>query len=141
MAGVRPLAVKAMGWGRRQRCNPDRFGFPRGHAVRQKGFFGFRTGDVVRAVVEAVGDRTELLFDGGIRRGTDVVKALALGARACMIGRPYLYGLGAAGQAGVEHAIRLLRAEIDRAQALLGRPTLADLDRRTVRLPTTWLRD
>src|SRR5207302_10135676 len=97
--------------------------------------------EVLPEVADAVGARTEVLFDGGIRRGTDVVKALALGARACMLGRPYLYGLGAGGQAGVEHAIGLLRAEVDRAQALLGRPMLADLDRRTVRLPATWLRD
>jgi L-lactate dehydrogenase (cytochrome) len=97
--------------------------------------------EVLPEVAEAAGGRIEVLFDGGIRRGTDVIKALALGARACMIGRPYLYGLGAAGQAGVEHAINLLRAEIDRAQALLGRPTLAELDRSAVRLPASWLRD
>ena len=97
--------------------------------------------EVLPEVADAVADRIEVLFDGGIRRGTDVVKALALGARACMVGRPYLYGLAAQGQAGVERAIDLLRAEIDRAQALLGRPQLADMDRRTVRLPTTWLRD
>jgi L-lactate dehydrogenase (cytochrome) len=97
--------------------------------------------EVLPEVADAVGTRLEVLFDGGIRRGTDVLKALALGARACMIGRPYLYGLGAAGQAGVERSIAILRAEIDRAQALLGRPALADLDRRTVRLPATWLRD
>jgi L-lactate dehydrogenase (cytochrome) len=97
--------------------------------------------EVLPEIVDAVDGRIEVLFDGGIRRGTDVIKALALGARACMIGRPYLYGLGAAGQAGVEHAINILRAEIDRAQALLGRPTLADLDRTAVRLPSTWLRD
>jgi L-lactate dehydrogenase (cytochrome) len=97
--------------------------------------------EVLPEVADAVGSDMEVLFDGGIRRGTDVVKALALGARACLIGRPYLYGLGAAGQAGVERSIAILRAEIDRAQALLGRPSLADIDRRTVRLPTTWLRD
>jgi L-lactate dehydrogenase (cytochrome) len=97
--------------------------------------------EVLPEIVDAVDGRIEVLFDGGIRRGTDVIKALALGARACMIGRPYLYGLGAGGQAGVEHAINMLRLEIDRAQALLGRPTLADLDRSTVRLPSTWLRD
>jgi L-lactate dehydrogenase (cytochrome) len=97
--------------------------------------------EVLPEIVEAVDGRIEVLFDGGIRRGTDVIKAVALGARACMIGRPYLYGLGAGGQAGVEHAINILRSEIDRAQALLGRPTLADLDRSSVRLPSTWLRD
>jgi L-lactate dehydrogenase (cytochrome) len=97
--------------------------------------------EVLPEIADAVGDDIEVLFDGGIRRGTDVIKALALGARACMIGRPYLYGLGAAGQAGVERSIAILRAEIDRAQALLGRPSLSDIDRRTVRLPSTWLRD
>ena len=97
--------------------------------------------EVLPEIADAVNGRIEILFDGGIRRGTDVIRALALGARACMIGRPYLYGLGADGAAGVEHAINILRAEIDRAQALLGRPTLADLDRSTVRLPSTWLRD
>ena len=97
--------------------------------------------EVLPEIADAVNGRLEVLFDGGIRRGTDVIKALALGARACMIGRPYLYGLGAAGQAGVEHAINLLKMEIDRAQALLGRPALADLDRSSVRLPITWLRD
>jgi L-lactate dehydrogenase (cytochrome) len=84
-------------------------------------------------IVDAVGDRAEVILDGGVRRGTDVVKALALGARACMIGRPMLYGLGAAGQAGVERSIEILKAELDRALALLGRPTLADLDRTAVR--------
>jgi L-lactate dehydrogenase (cytochrome) len=83
--------------------------------------------------VDAVGDRAEVILDGGVRRGTDVIKALALGARACMLGRPMLYGLGAAGQAGVERSIEILKAEIDRAQALMGRPTLADLDRSAVR--------
>jgi len=94
--------------------------------------------EVLPEVVDAVGGRAEVLLDGGVRRGTDVVKALSLGARACMIGRPYLYGLGAAGQAGVERAIGILRAEIDRAQALLGYPSLGDIDRAAVRLPPTW---
>jgi L-lactate dehydrogenase (cytochrome) len=92
--------------------------------------------EVLPEVTDAVGGRIEVLFDGGIRRGTDVVKALALGARACLIGRPYLYGLGAGGQGGAERAIDILKAEIDRAQALLGCPTLADIDRRTVRVPS-----
>lgn len=90
--------------------------------------------EVLTEVVDAVGDRAEVILDGGVRRGTDVVKALSLGAKACMIGRPMLYGLGAAGQAGVERSIEILQKEIDRSLALLGRPTLADLDRTAVRL-------
>lgn len=80
-------------------------------------------------VVEAVGGRVPVLVDGGVRRGTDVVKALALGARAVLIGRPYLWGLAVGGQAGVERVMWLLRDELERAMALLGRPRLADLDR------------
>jgi L-lactate dehydrogenase (cytochrome) len=97
--------------------------------------------EVLPEIADAVGNDMEVLFDGGIRRGSDVVKALCLGAKACMVGRPYLYGLAAGGQSGVERSISILHNEIDRAQALLGRPSLSDLDRHTVRLPTTWLRD
>ena len=81
--------------------------------------------DVLPAVVDAVGSRVEVLLDGGVRRGTDVLKALSLGARACLIARPYLYGLAAGGPDGVLRAIDLLVAEIDRAMALLGCPSLA----------------
>jgi isopentenyl diphosphate isomerase/L-lactate dehydrogenase-like FMN-dependent dehydrogenase len=97
--------------------------------------------EVLPEVADAVGDRVELVLDGGVRRGTDVVKAVALGARACMIGRPYLYGLAAGGQAGVERALAILRLEIDRALALLGYPRLADLGRSAVRVPAPWLPD
>jgi L-lactate dehydrogenase (cytochrome) len=90
--------------------------------------------EVLPEVVDAVGDRTEVILDGGVRRGSDVVKALCLGARACMIGRPYLYGLAAAAQPGCEMAINLLKVEIARVLTLLGRPTLADLDRSALRL-------
>ena len=90
--------------------------------------------ETLTEIVDAVGDRAEVILDGGVRRGSDVVKALALGARACMIGRPMLYGLGAAGEAGVERSIEILQNEIDRTLALLGRPTLADLDRSAVRM-------
>jgi L-lactate dehydrogenase (cytochrome) len=83
---------------------------------------------VLPAVVEAVADAAEVYIDGGIRRGSDVVKCRALGARACMIGRPYVYGLAAGGQAGVEKVIEILMAEIDATLALLGRPTIEDLD-------------
>ena len=89
--------------------------------------------DALPEIVDAVGHRTEVLLDGGVRRGTDVVKAVALGARACMLGRPTLYGLGAGGQAGVERAIEILQTEIDRTLGLLGRPRLSDLDRSAVR--------
>jgi isopentenyl diphosphate isomerase/L-lactate dehydrogenase-like FMN-dependent dehydrogenase len=68
-----------------------------------------------------------VLVDGGVRRGTDVVKALCLGARAVLIARPYLWGLAVGGQQGVEHVLRLLRGEVERTLALLGRPTLASL--------------
>jgi L-lactate dehydrogenase (cytochrome) len=82
---------------------------------------------VLPEIVEAVGSRTEVLFDGGIRRGSHVVKALALGARGVFIGRPYLYGLAAAGQAGVEHVLGLLRTEMIRTMVLLGCPSVDDL--------------
>ena len=64
--------------------------------------------DLVAPVVDAVGDRTEVICDGGVRRGSDIVKAVALGARACMAGRAYLYGLGAAGERGVDHVLAML---------------------------------
>jgi L-lactate dehydrogenase (cytochrome) len=83
--------------------------------------------DCVVPIREAVGDRLELIVDGGIRRGTHVIKALALGANACSIGRAYLYGLAAGGQEGVERAIGLLRAEVERSLALLGCRALAEL--------------
>jgi isopentenyl diphosphate isomerase/L-lactate dehydrogenase-like FMN-dependent dehydrogenase len=89
--------------------------------------------DVLPEVVEAIGSRAEIILDGGIRRGTDMAKALALGARACMIGRPYLYGLGAAGQAGVADAIRILATELRRAMALMGCKRIADLGRACLR--------
>ncbi|HYI00137.1 alpha-hydroxy acid oxidase [Hyalangium sp.] len=83
--------------------------------------------DLLPEIAEAVEGRAELILDGGIRRGSDVVKAIALGARACMIGRPFLYGLAAREQAGVELMLDLLRAEIDRTLALIGCPRLTDL--------------
>lgn len=79
-------------------------------------------------IVAAAGGRAEVILDGGIRRGTDVIKALALGARACMVGRGYLYGLGAGGEAGVDRALELLRAEIERGLMLLGCPDVKTLD-------------
>ena len=78
-------------------------------------------------VVAAVGDRAEVILDGGVRRGADGVKALCLGARACMIGRAWLYGLAAGGEAGVARSLAILRNEIDTAMTLLGRASLAEL--------------
>ncbi|MFN0178500.1 MAG: alpha-hydroxy acid oxidase [Gemmatimonadales bacterium] len=83
--------------------------------------------DCVAPIREAVGDKLELIVDGGVRRGTHVIKALALGANACAIGRPYLYGLAAGGQAGVERALTLLRAELERSVALLGCRTVGEI--------------
>jgi len=69
-----------------------------------------------------------LLLDGGIRRGTDIFKALALGARAVLVGRPFIYGLAAAGAPGVVHVLHVLRTELEIAMALSGCKTLADID-------------
>ncbi|WIG57957.1 MAG: L-lactate dehydrogenase [Ktedonobacterales bacterium] len=85
-------------------------------------------------VVEAVNGRCEVYLDGGIRRGTDVLKALALGARAVLVGRPILWGLGANGEAGARHVLELLRAELELAMALAGRPRLAEIDRSLVKM-------
>ena len=87
------------------------------------------------AVVEAVGDQIEVLFDGGIRRGSDVVKALALGARATLIGRPYLWGLAAEGEAGVENVLAILRAGIDETLVGLGRASIDELAPEDVVVP------
>jgi L-lactate dehydrogenase (cytochrome) len=87
------------------------------------------------AVVDAVQGRAEVILDGGVRRGGDVLKALALGARACMAGRPFLYGLAAAGERGVAQAIGLFASEIDNNLALLGRPSARTLDRTALRWP------
>ncbi|MGE0486921.1 MAG: alpha-hydroxy acid oxidase [Gammaproteobacteria bacterium] len=88
---------------------------------------------LVAEVKAAVGDRVEVIVDGGIRRGTDVIKALALGARACMVGRPYLFGLGAGGRAGVARALDLLKREIERDMALLGVTRVDQLNAEYVR--------
>jgi 4-hydroxymandelate oxidase len=85
--------------------------------------------DALPAVVEEVGDELDVLVDGGIRRGTDVLKALALGARAVLLGRPVLWGLAVGGEQGVRRVLRLLLAEIDNALALAGAPRAAELDR------------
>jgi L-lactate dehydrogenase (cytochrome) len=76
--------------------------------------------DLVAPVVDAVGDRVEVYCDGGVRRGSDVLKAVALGARACLIGRAYLYALGAAGELGVDAVIAMFEADLRRTMSLLG---------------------
>ncbi len=91
--------------------------------------------EALSEVVEAVAGRCEVYMDGGIRRGTDVLKALALGARAVLLGRPVLWGLAANGAAGVRHVLEMLRDELELAMVLSGRPTLAGIDRSLVRLP------
>lgn len=89
--------------------------------------------EVLPEIVAAVGDRAEVVLDGGVRRGTDVLKALALGARACMTGRSYLYGLGAGGEPGVTKALQILRDEIVRDMALLGTRNVAEITSQYVR--------
>ena len=83
---------------------------------------------VLPDIVDAAGEQVEIILDGGIRRGTDVIKALSLGARAVMIGRAYLYGLGAGGEAGVDRALQLLTEEIKRSLMLIGCPSVKRLD-------------
>ncbi len=89
-------------------------------------------------VVAAVNGRTEVLMDGGIRRGGDIVKAICLGARAVLIGRAYAYGLAAAGQSGVARALEILRSDVERTLRLLGCASVASLDRSWVETPARW---
>jgi isopentenyl diphosphate isomerase/L-lactate dehydrogenase-like FMN-dependent dehydrogenase len=84
--------------------------------------------DVLPRISAAVRGQLAILLDGGIRRGSDVVKAIALGAAASMIGRPYLWGLAADGEAGVTRVLEIFRQEIDRTMALMGCPRVSDLD-------------
>ncbi|HXA20275.1 MAG TPA: alpha-hydroxy acid oxidase [Thermoanaerobaculia bacterium] len=93
---------------------------------------------VLPEVLAAVNGQAEVLLDGGIRRGSDVVKALCLGAKAVLIGRAYAYGLGAAGGAGVSRTIDILRSGIVRTMKLLGSASVRDLDRSFVKMPAEW---
>ena len=92
------------------------------------------------AAADAVGDQIEILLDGGIRRGSDVVKALALGARAVVIGRPYLWGLAANGQAGVENVVDVLRSGIDSALLGLGHGSVHSLGAADLLVPASFER-
>lgn len=94
--------------------------------------------EMLPEVVEAVGGRAGVFIDGGIMRGTDVVKALALGASAVLVGKAYLYGLAVGGQAGVERVLEIFTSEIAEAMALTGCTSVADIDRSLVALPATW---
>lgn len=85
--------------------------------------------NLMEPIAEAVGDSLEIIFDGGVRRGSDIIKALALGARAVMVGRPYLYGLGAAGEKGVEWVIDFFAEGMARSMALAGVCSVAEVDR------------
>jgi L-lactate dehydrogenase (cytochrome) len=89
--------------------------------------------DVLEGIVGAVGDRAEVILDGGVRRGTDVLKALALGARAVSFARPYLYGLAAGGEAGVRRALAIIAAAVRRDMALLGARSVSEIDRSCIR--------
>ena len=93
---------------------------------------------VLPEVVQAVKGQTEILLDGGVRRGSDIVKALCMGARAVLIGRAYAYGLGAAGHAGVTRAIDILRSDVIRTMKLLGVAAIKDLDGSFVDVPSDW---
>lgn len=85
--------------------------------------------NLMEPIAEAVGDSLEIIFDGGVRRGSDIIKALALGARAVMVGRPYLYGLGAAGEKGVEWVIDFFAEGMARSMALAGVRSVSEVDR------------
>src|SRR5690606_3717757 len=83
-------------------------------------------------IVDAVGNDLEVLFDGGVQSGQDVLRALALGAKACLIGKAFLYGLGAGGRAGVTTAIEVIRKELDVSMALTGISRIDQIDRRVL---------
>jgi L-lactate dehydrogenase (cytochrome) len=92
--------------------------------------------DLIAPVLDAVGDRLEIICDGGVRRGSDIVKAVALGARACMAGRAYLYALGAAGEPGVDWVLRMFDADMRRTMALTGVRSIAELTPELVAVPS-----
>ncbi len=93
---------------------------------------------VLPEVVSAVNGQAEVLLDGGIRRGSDIAKALCLGARAVLVGRAYAYGLAASGEAGVRRAIEILQADLERTLRLLGCPSVGELGRSYIEIPASW---
>ena len=93
---------------------------------------------VLPEVVEAVKGQIEIWMDGGIRRGTDIAKAICMGANAVLCGRAYAYGLAAGGEAGVDRAIEILRTDLERTLRLLGCASVAELDRSYVNVPRSW---
>ena len=95
---------------------------------------------VLPEIISAVKGQAEVLLDSGIRRGSDIVKAICLGARAVLCGRAYAYGLAAAGEAGVTRALEILRADLERNLRLLGCSSIAELDRSYVEIPHCWRR-
>jgi len=88
--------------------------------------------DQLAEIVDAVGDNIEVILDGGIRRGTHVLKALALGAKACSFGKGYLFALGAGGQNGIESMLQIMKAEIKRDMTLMGCRSVNELNRSKV---------
>ncbi|KAL5995735.1 hydroxyacylglutathione hydrolase glo4 [Asimina triloba] len=109
------------------------------HGARQLDYSP-ATISVLDEVVEAVRGRVPVIIDGGVRHGTDVFKALALGARAVMIGRPAAYGLAAKGESGVRQVMEMLKDELEITMALSGCPSVRDITRRYVRTEQDWMR-
>jgi 4-hydroxymandelate oxidase len=126
-----PLVVKGVmfGGGRNTLGGPRRQSGDRVQPRRRYLDTTFTTIEVLPEVVEAVDGNIEVYLDGGIRRGTDIVKALALGARAVLIGRPLFWGLSVNGEAGLTAVLEILRDELDTAMGMLGRTTIDSIDR------------
>ena len=100
-----------------------------------------RTGfAVILGLVAALDGQAEVLMDGGVRRGSDIIKAICLGARAVLVGRAYAYGLAAAGQTGVARALEILHADVERTLRLLGCPSISLLNPSYVEVPSHWRR-
>jgi L-lactate dehydrogenase (cytochrome) len=92
--------------------------------------------DMLGAIVDAVGDKIEVFFDSGIRTGIDIMKAMAMGAKGTLVGRAYVYGLGAGGEAGVTRALEILKSELDITMGLCGEKDITKVGRHNLMLPT-----